>query len=74
MQEEDIKKKGGRERQQMHEEVMIQDQRAKAAVTWAMVGRVESGFIDTWLVDKNKGDNFVVIFLWLVTFMAPMNF
>ena len=30
---------------------MIQVQRAKAAVTWAMVGRVKSGFIDTWLVD-----------------------
>ena len=26
-----------RERQQMHGEIMIEDQRAKAAVTWAMV-------------------------------------
>ena len=30
----------------MHGEIMIQDQRAKAAVTWAMVGKVKSGFID----------------------------
>ena len=47
----------------MHREIMIQDQRAKAVVTWAMVGRVKSGFNDTWLVDKNKGDNCVVISL-----------
>ena len=48
---------------------MIQEQRAKAAVTWAMMGRVKSGFKDTWLVDKNKEDNYtyVVISLWLVT-------
>ena len=60
---------------------MIQEQRAKAAVTWAMVGRVKSGFKDTWLVDKNKEDNYtyVVISLWLVTsivqclVMAPTN-
>ena len=50
----------------MHGEIMIQDQRAKAAETSAMVGRVKSGFIDTWFVDKNKGD-YVVISLWLVT-------
>ena len=52
---------------------MIQDQRAKA------VGIVKSGFINTWFVDINKGDNCVVISLWLVTspvvpyVMAPMN-
>ena len=64
----------------MHWEIMIQDQRAKGAVTWAMVGgRVNSGFIDMWLLDKNKGDNYVVISLWLVTshvvpyVMAPTN-
>ena len=28
----------GMERQQMHGEIMIQDQRAKVAVTWTMVG------------------------------------
>ena len=50
----------------MHGEIMIQDQRAKAAVIWAMVGRVKSGFIDMWLLDKNKGDNYVVISLWCV--------
>ena len=35
----------GRER---HEEIMMQDQRAQAAVTWAMAmeGRVQSGFFD----------------------------
>ena len=51
----------------MHGEIMIQDQRAKAALIWAMVGGVKSDFIDRWLVDKNKGDNYVVISLWLVT-------
>ena len=37
--EENKKKESevGRERQQMHGEIMIQDQRAKVAVTWAMV-------------------------------------
>ena len=70
----------GREWQQMHEEIMMQDQIAKVVVTWTKVGRVKSGFIDTWLVDKNKGDNYVVISLWLVTslvvhyVMAPANF
>ena len=69
----------GREWQQMHEEIMMQDQIAKVVVTWTKVGRVKSGFIDTWLVDKNKGDNYVVISLWLVTslvvhyVMAPAN-
>ena len=57
MQGEDNKKSGGRERQQMHGEIIIQDQRAKAAITLAMVGRVKSGFMDISLVDKNKGDN-----------------
>ena len=63
----------------MHEENMIQHQRAKAAVTWAMVGGVKSGFIETWLVDINKGDNYVVISLWFATsleesfVMAPTN-
>ena len=61
-----------RERQQIHGDIMIQDQRAKAAVTWAMVGRVKSDFIDTCEVDKNKGDNYEVISLWLVTsLMVP---
>ena len=46
---------------------MIQDQRAKAAVNWAMVGRVKIGFIDVWSIDKNKGSNYVVISLCLVT-------
>ena len=54
--------------------IMPQDQRANAAMTWAMVGRVKSGFIDMWLVDKNKGDNQVGISLWLVTsFMVSMS-
>ena len=63
----------------MHGEIMIQDQRAKAAVTWGMVVRVKSVFIDAWLVDKNKEDNFVVISLCLVPsyvhclVMAPTN-
>ena len=44
----------------------MQDQRVKAAVAWAMVGMVKSGFIDMWLENKNKGDNHVIISLWLV--------
>ena len=60
-------REGGRERQPVHGEIMMQDQRAKVVVTWAMVGRVKSGFIDTLLVDKKKGDNYVVISFWLVT-------
>ena len=51
----------GRELQQMHEEIMIQDQRTKGVKTWAMVGTVKSSFIDIWLVDKNRGNNYVVI-------------
>ena len=51
----------------MHEEIMIRDQRANAAVTWVMVGSPKSGFIDKWLVDKKKGDNYVIIWLQLVT-------
>ena len=46
---------------------MMQEQRAKAAVTWAMVGRVKSSLKGAWCVDKNKGNNYVVISLWLVT-------
>ena len=73
-----IKREGkeGREQQQMHREIMIQDQRAKAAVIWAMVGRVKSVYRHV-VVDKNKGDNYVVI--GLVTslvvpcVMAPTN-
>ena len=69
-----IKREGGvgREQHQMHGEIMVQ-------VTWAMVGRVKSGFMVMCLVDKNKGDNYMAISLWLVTFllvsyvMAPMN-
>ena len=47
-----------------------------------MVERVNNGFIDTWLVDKNKIDKYVVLLvisLWLVSslvvpyFMAPTN-
>ena len=59
--------------------IMIQDQRAKAMVTWAMVRRVRSGFIETWLVDKNKGGKCVIVSLWLITspvvtyVMAPTN-
>ena len=47
---------GGREWQPMHGEIMIQDQRAKAAITWAMMGRVKHGFIlmDGWLVNKTR--------------------
>ena len=64
----------------MYGEIMIQDQIATAAVTWAMVGRMKSGLKlkDTWLFYKNKGD-YVVILLWLITslvvpyFMAPTN-
>ena len=73
MQGEDNKKRGGRGQgavQKMHGEIMIQDQRAKAAIIWTTVGRVKIGFKDTWLVDKNKGDNHVVISLWLVTFLV----
>ena len=55
----------------MHGEIIIQDQRAKAVVTLTMVRRVKSGFIDMCLVDKNKGDNYVVISLYLVTFLVP---
>ena len=51
----------------MHGEIMIQDQTAKTAVILAMVGRVKSGLIDTWFVDKNEGDNYVVILLWFAT-------
>ena len=39
----------------MHGEIMIQDQRAKAAVTWAMVGTRVALY--RHVVDKNKGDN-----------------
>ena len=70
--EDNKKREVGRERQQLHGEIMIQDQRAKAAVTWAMVEGVKSGFLDTWLVDKNKGDNYVVISLWLVTSLVVL--
>ena len=35
----------------------------QSAVTWTMMGMVKSGFImDMWLVDKNEGDNYVIIF------------
>ena len=56
----------------MHGEIMIQDQRAKATVTWAMVGRVKSSFIDMWLVNKNKGDYLEAISLWLVTSLGML--
>ena len=38
-----IKREGkvSREHQQTHGEIMIPDQRAKVAVTWAIVGRVK---------------------------------
>ena len=68
-----------RELQQMLGRIMIQDQRVKEVVTWAMVGRVKSGCIDTWLFEKRKGGNYVVISLWLVIslmvpyVMAPTN-
>ena len=72
-----IKKKGegDRERQPLNGVIMIQDHRAKAAVTWAMLGRVRSGFIDILKnkkkqkkttkkkQPKNKVDNYVVISL-----------
>ena len=45
----------------MHGVIMIQ------VVSWAIVKRIKSGSTDTWLVDKSKGDNYVVISLWLVT-------
>ena len=69
MQVEDNKKRGGRRQgpQPVHREIMMQDQRAKAGVAWAMVRRVKSGFIDMWLVDKNKGDHYVIISLRSVT-------
>ena len=44
-----------------------------------MVERVRSGFIETWLVDKNKGGKYVEVSLWLITspvvtcVMSPMN-
>ena len=40
------KKRGGSGMQQMHWEIAIQDQIVKAAVAWALVGRVKSGCID----------------------------
>ena len=40
----------------MHEEIMIQDQRTKAAVTGEK-GKEWLYIIDTWLVNKSKGDN-----------------
>ena len=45
---EDNKKRGegSRKWQQMHREIMMQDQRAIAAITGTMVCRVKSGFID----------------------------
>ena len=51
----------------MHGEIMIQDQRAKAAV----LGNGGAGKGTDWLkdmrpADKNKGDNYVVISLWFV--------
>ena len=48
------RQEGGRQRHPNHEEIMIQDQRAKAAATWAMVRRVKNGFIDTWLVVETR--------------------
>ena len=36
----------------MHWENMIQDQRAKAAVTWALSRKGKDGSIDMQLVDK----------------------
>ena len=57
----------------MHGEIMIQYQGTKAAATWAMMGRVRSGLIDTWLVDKNKGSNYVVISLWLFPLWCLMS-
>ena len=69
MQGEENKKRGGRGQGAAANAwvIMIQDQRAKEALIWAMVGGVKNGFIDRWLVDKNKGDNYVVISLCLVT-------
>ena len=32
---------------------------------------MKSGFIDTWLVERNKGDHYVVISLWLVISLVP---
>ena len=46
---------GGREWQSMHGKIMIQDQRAKAAVIWVMVGRVKSGYIQTCGGDLGNG-------------------
>ena len=68
MQGEIIKREeeGDWEWQSVHGEIMIQDQRAKADITWAMVGMVKSGSMDMWLVDKNKGDNYAVISLWVI--------
>ena len=63
-----------REWQQMHGGIMIQYRRAKGGGNLG-----NGGFIDAWSFDKNKGDNYVVISLWLVTFLlvpyviAPKN-
>ena len=57
----------------MHGEIMLQDQRAKVALTWAMVEKLRSGFIDMWLVYKNKGGNYVVISLVVPYVMASTN-
>ena len=69
---EKIKIEGGREQQPVHGQIMIQDQRAKAVVTWAMAERVKSCFIGKGLVDKNKEDNYVVVSLWLATFLVVL--
>ena len=42
-------------------------QRVGYHAVWIASALVKSGFIDMWLVDKNKGDNYVVIWFWLVT-------
>ena len=35
-------------------------------------GNVKGGFIETWLVNKNKGDNYVVIWLlWVTSLVVP---
>ena len=62
---------GGRERQPIHGEIMIREQKAKEAVTLAVAGRVKSGFIDMWLVNKNKGDNYVGFFFFTLVGSFP---
>ena len=55
----------------MHGEIMVQDQNGSSLGNGGK--RKNSGFIDMCLVDKNKGDNYVVISLWLLALCYGSN-